>query len=370
MQEAFGKFHREGISVMELADMFPDEDAAAKWFEAILWPDGRFCLRCGCTETSIAAETSGLPYYCSGCQRSFSVKIGTALQQSKIPLRKWVFAIYLEMTNLKGVSSMKLYRDIKATQKTAWFMLHWIREAFAHDLASFAGPVEVDETFFGGKRKTMPNAQRKELTGRGGVGKSIVLGTKDRETSYVTAKVIPSTDSDTLQGFIKDTAAEDAEVYTDDHRGYTHARPGRFKVTFSSTNSSVTRSSFPISLPIGTRNEYRAGDEFTDWEWRTSRQNSGRWQNGVGGTNSIGFAGGVLGENIIKVRPKAGAHIWSNRDAHNPQRGPGDLVVQLLSSPIISGFRVATTDSAYFLFMGGKGCTTVNEWGEIDGSVQ
>ena len=220
MQEAPGKSYREGISIMELADMFPDEESAAKWFESIIWPDGRFCPRCGCAETSIAAETSGLPYYCPGCQKPFSVRIGTALQRSKISLRKWVFAIYLEMTSLKGVSSMKLHRDIKVTQKTAWFMLHRIREAFAHDLAIFAGPVEVDETFFGGKRRNMSNAQRKETTGRGIVGKSIVVGAKDRETNQVKAQVIPSTDSETLQRFIRNTTADDVEVYTDEHRGY------------------------------------------------------------------------------------------------------------------------------------------------------
>ncbi len=220
MQEAPGKSHRIGMSIMELVKMFPDEDTATKWFESILWPNGRFCPRCGCTKTSIAADTSGLPYYCSGCRRSFSVKIGTALHRSKIPLQKWVFAIYLEMTSLKGVSSMKLHRDIKVTQKTAWFMLHRIREAFAHDLATFAGPVEVDETFFGGKRKNMSNAQRKEAVGRGTVGKSIVVGAKDRESNQVKAQVIPSTDKETLHGFIKDTAADDATVYTDDHRGY------------------------------------------------------------------------------------------------------------------------------------------------------
>ena len=76
----------------------------------------------------MASATSGLPYYCPSCKRAFSVRIGTALERSKVPLRKWLFAIYLEMTSLKGVSSMKLHRDLKVTQKTAWFMLHRIRE--------------------------------------------------------------------------------------------------------------------------------------------------------------------------------------------------------------------------------------------------
>ena len=115
---------------------------------------------------------------------------------------------------------MKLHRDLGVTQKTAWFMLHRIREAWsvADDHGSFTGPVEVDETYFGGKRKNMSNAKREELagTGRGPVGKTAVVGAKDRATNRVAAEVVRSTDSETLQGFVKDHADADATVYTDD----------------------------------------------------------------------------------------------------------------------------------------------------------
>ena len=146
-RKAPGKSHREGITIMQLADMFPDDAAASAWFESLVWPDGRHCPRCGCTETREASKTSGLPYYCPACQRAFSVRIGTALERSKVSMRQWVFAIYLDMTSLKGVSSMKLHRDIGVSQKTAWFMLHRIREAWSAEReALFSGPVEADET--------------------------------------------------------------------------------------------------------------------------------------------------------------------------------------------------------------------------------
>ena len=132
-----GKAGCEAISLMELAGMFPDEAAATAWFEAVLWGDRRCCPRCGGLKTKVAAATSGLPYYCSDCQKPFSVRIGTALERSKVTLRQWVFAIYLEMTSIKGVSSMKLHRDIKVTQKTAWFMLHRIREAWISEVSGY-----------------------------------------------------------------------------------------------------------------------------------------------------------------------------------------------------------------------------------------
>ena len=206
---------------MELCDKFPDEASATKWFENLIWPDGRKCPRCGCAETSEASKTSGLPYYCSGCKKSFSVKIGTVLEKSKIPLRKWIFAVYLEMTNLKGVSAMKLHRDVGVSYKTAWFMLHRIREVWEDEMkTAFVGPVEVDETFVGGKRKNMPKAKRRTLTGRGGVGKTIVLGAKDREDNKIAATVVPKADKTTLQGFIDNITEQDATVYTDEASAY------------------------------------------------------------------------------------------------------------------------------------------------------
>ncbi len=215
-----GKANREGISIMELTTLFPDEDSATAWFEALVWPDGRHCPRCGCTDTRQAAGTAGLPYYCTGCQKTFSVRIGTALERSKVPLRKWVFAIYLEMTGLKGVSSMKLHRDLGVTQKTAWFMLHRIREAWGQAQETFAGPVEADEAYFGGVRANMSKARRKELTGRGPAGKTAVAGVKDRDTNSVAAQVVAATDGETLQGFVRDHAAAAAVVYTDEHGAY------------------------------------------------------------------------------------------------------------------------------------------------------
>ena len=221
MVKAPGKAHREGISVIELAEMFPDETTATAWFESLVWPDGRHCPHCGSTETAEAPPSKKQPYWCPACRKGFSVRIGTALERSKVPLRKWAFAIYLEMTSLKSVSSMKLHRDIKVTQKTAWFMLHRIREAWNAEGKGvlFAGPVEVDETYFGG-REGNKHAHKKQRLGRGGVGKAAIAGARDRATNEVRAEVIEATDAKTLQGFVADHAAKGATVYTDEAAAY------------------------------------------------------------------------------------------------------------------------------------------------------
>ena len=225
-----GKAHREGVSVMEMADRFPTEDAAREWFEAKVWPGGRHCPRCGSTETVECKGRPPMPYWCPSCKKHFSVRIGTVMERSHLPIRKWVWAIYLHLTSLKGVSSMKLHRDLRVTQKTAWFMLQRIRKAFDRDDddqggAAFFGPAEADETYVGGKRKNKSNAERKAATGRGTVDMEAVVGVKDRESNRIVARHIRRTDAAHVAGFVAENVRVGAKVYTDEAAAYHALQP-------------------------------------------------------------------------------------------------------------------------------------------------
>ncbi len=226
MTKAPGKAFRAGISIVELMDLFPTEDAAREWFEAIYWPDGVRCGHCGGARVRPVASGKPMPHWCSDCRKYFSVKTGTVMEGSNLPLRKWAIGIYLCLTSLKSISSMKLHRDLKIGQKAAWFMLHRLREAWAENGGDplLGGPVEADETYVGGRRANMSNKKRKELreagAGRGAVGKAAVVGVKDRETNQVAARHVPQTDAATLQGFVREHAEAGATLYTDEAAAY------------------------------------------------------------------------------------------------------------------------------------------------------
>ncbi len=225
--KAPGKHFRKGLSVAQFFNKFPDHDAAERWFTKKRWPDGVACPHCGSLNVLVSVKHKRLPFRCreKGCKGTnrFSVKVGTFMHASKIGYRDWLYTLYLISTNLKSVSSMKLHRDLGITQKSAWHLAHRVRKAWATGAANlFQGPVEVDESYFGGLRKNMAKSKRAELTGSGTVGKVAVVGVKDRKTNKVSAKVVSDTKSETLQGFIKNNVVPGTRIYTDDAVAYTH----------------------------------------------------------------------------------------------------------------------------------------------------
>ena len=206
--------------------MFPDDETAEQWFIKQRWSNGMCCPMCGSVNVQSGCKHKTMPYRCreKECGKKFSVKTGTVMECAKVGYQDWLIGAFLLMTSLKSVSSMKLHRDIGVTQKTSWFLAHRLRAALSQDGMLFAGPVEVDETYVGGKRRNMPKAKRKELGVRGPVGKTAVVGAKDRATKQVAAQVVTSTDSDTLKGFVIEHAQPGAKVYTDDAGAY-HSLP-------------------------------------------------------------------------------------------------------------------------------------------------
>lgn len=217
-----GKDFREGLSLVDLFKLFPDNATAAQWLAEHRWPDGPVCPHCGHGDVQIGAAHKSQPYRCrhNECRRRFSVKTGTAMQSSKLECHVWIIAIYLVTTSLKGVASMKLHRDLDITQKSAWHLAHRIRESWSGDLSDlFQGPAEMDEAYFGGKERNK-HADQKLHAGRGPVGKTIVAGVKDRETNQISAAVVESKRKRELHRFVADRVELGSAIYTDELASY------------------------------------------------------------------------------------------------------------------------------------------------------
>lgn len=213
-QNAPGKHFRKGISIKQLLEMFPTDEQAAQWFVEQRWPDGVRCAHCDGDKVKENASHPTMPFRCNDCNKLFSVKTNSVMHSSKLGYQDWAIAIYLVTTGIEGVSSMKLHRELDITQKSAWHMLNRIRESYSEVSTMFSGEVEVDEGYFGGK-EINKHEQKKMNAGRGTVGKSPVVGMKNRDTNQMHAEVIETADKATIHDFVVDNTAPETVVYTD-----------------------------------------------------------------------------------------------------------------------------------------------------------
>jgi len=219
---------------------FADPDRCIEYLAARRWPDGKVvCPTCG--RDDVAFLKNQRRWQCKSVHkhRQFSVKVGTVMEDSAISLEKWLPAIWAIVSNKNGISSWELHRAIGVTQKTAWFMLHRIRLGMSLQKkfgttkkiggGSEGGPVEVDETFVGGRLKNMHKSRRARFAAESGhaggpTGKTVVMGMLDREARQVRAYVIPNVKRETLQAEILSNVKYGSTVYTDDATGYEGVR--------------------------------------------------------------------------------------------------------------------------------------------------
>lgn len=207
-------------SLFDLMKAFPDEQACVDHLKAIRWAKGPTCPHCG--GDRIYTFTDNQTFKCADCRDRFSIKVGTIFEGSKLPLRKWFMAIWLITNHPKGIASTTLAKDIKVTQKSAWFVLHRLRHAARtksfNTTTKLRGKVEVDETYVGGK--AINKHGRRSGDGGGPGSKTPVIGAVERKGKVV-ARVLDAASQYELQSFIHEVVSPQAELLsTDAHPAY------------------------------------------------------------------------------------------------------------------------------------------------------
>lgn len=228
-------YNPEFNSLIKMIEVLDTEQKCREYLEELRWNGEPICPHCGSIRENHyklkqGGKFKGL-YKCKDCRERFTIRIGTMFEDSNIKFKKWFLAIYLFSSHKKGISSHQLAKDIDVTQKTAWFMLSRIRNAFQPDrTGKFDGITQVDETFVGGKNQKKSKEKRTEKTqGRSTKTKTVVFGLLSN--GIVTTEIVPNTKGKTLIAVIKDMVKEGSIVVSDGwvgysslHKYYTHKK--------------------------------------------------------------------------------------------------------------------------------------------------
>ncbi len=209
-------------TLLEAVRYYSDAKTCFETMLMVKWPDGKIvCPKCGGEAIGVIATRQMLQCKAKGCRKQFSCKVNTIFEDSPLGLDKWFVTAWCIANAKNGISSLELGRALGVTQKTAWFMLHRIREAMKTRTGrKMRGEIEGDETFIGGRAANM-HAKRRErlIKGRGSVGKAIVQGLlrrgEGRRISEFRGMVVPNTEEWTLCPNVYRNVANGSSVYTD-----------------------------------------------------------------------------------------------------------------------------------------------------------
>jgi len=200
--------------------VFQDPEAARLWLEARLWPQGPICGHCGAVDEACDLSSRPGTYQCNACRKQFTVTVGTVFERSHIPLNKWLLATFLFVSSKKGISAHQMHRLLDITYKSAWFMMHRLREAMTpinpSRLGGLGDVVEADETYFGKK------AGRRKAAGAGGYAHKIAVLSLTERGGETRSQMIDGVDTISVRRVIRKHVDEESALHTDGAQIYKH----------------------------------------------------------------------------------------------------------------------------------------------------
>jgi transposase-like protein len=211
--------------------IFQDETKAREWLEARVWPEGPHCPHCGVTSEHVTKlegdkHRPGL-YQCNGCREQFTVTVGTLFERSKIPLTKWLAALFLMTASKKGISAHQVHRMLKISYKSTWFMMHRLREAmrpaFPPAIGGDGKTVEMDETYVGGREKNKHQNKRLPLS-QGGRTKEPVVTLIERG-GRAHSHHVPEVSAENVGKILEAQLKDGGVLYSDDSTVYQGVKP-------------------------------------------------------------------------------------------------------------------------------------------------
>lgn len=213
---------RSTISTFQLIERFPDADSARRYLESRLWKDGVKCPKCK-VGRRVTARKGGF-YRCNACHLDFTVRTGTIFERSHVPLRKWLYAMYLLVTARKGISSMQLAKECGITQKSAWFVLQRLREACANHLSKLDGTVEIDEFYVGGREANKHTRARLRYRVSRPDDKTPVMAMRERG-GRTRALPLAGTGALSIERAVRENIEVGSTLHTDEYAGYKRLAP-------------------------------------------------------------------------------------------------------------------------------------------------
>ena len=214
------KEENDTIGIFQFFQIWPTEEASLEWVENHRWRDGIFCPRCGGDSCYRVASGKPMSHRCRGCKEYFSVRIGTPLEHTKLPIQKWLLYMHEMLSENKGATGKKNHIEVETGYRTAWFLGQRVRRmAQAAEMPLFEGVVQIDEAYLGGKWRFMHEDRKKEL-GNWRANKIPVIGVRENDTGRVHVERMYEDTHKARLDFVLTYVKPGSEVWTDGHPAY------------------------------------------------------------------------------------------------------------------------------------------------------